>query len=39
MVTLGEEDAKADYIRHNAEVKAHVPADKVRAPRGSPCAP
>lgn len=27
---LGEEDAKAAYVRHNAEVKALVPVDKVK---------
>ena len=27
---MGEDDAKADILRHNAEVKAVVPAEKVR---------
>ena len=26
---MNEEDAKADYVRHITEIKAHVPADKV----------
>lgn len=29
--SMGEEEAKADYARHNAEVLAHVNPDKVRA--------
>ena len=31
IVTLGmnEDDAKADYVHHIDEIKAHVPADKV----------
>lgn len=28
-LNAGEEKAKSDFIRHNAEVKARVPADKV----------
>lgn len=28
-LNMNEEDAKGDYVRHIAEVKDHVPADKV----------
>lgn len=28
-LTMDEQDAKADYIRHNKEVLAHVSPDKV----------
>lgn len=28
-LSMNEEDAKADYVHHIAEIKAHVPADKV----------
>lgn len=28
--SMGEEEAKADYARHNAEVLAHVNPDQVR---------
>lgn len=29
-LSMDEEEAKADFIRHIEEIKAHVPADKVR---------
>ena len=29
-LNMGEDDAKADILRHNAEVKTVVPAEKVR---------
>lgn len=30
-LNMAEKEAKTDYIRHIAKVKAHVPADKVKA--------